>query len=350
VRAQGVVDEGLIAEVLAMATGIPVYKLSEEESAKLMFMEAELHKRVIGQEDAIAALSKTIRRQRAGLKDPKRPSGSFIFAGPTGVGKTELAKALAEFLFDDEDALISLDMSEFGEKHTASRLFGSPPGYVGFEEGGQLTEKVRRKPFSVVLFDEIEKAHPDIFNSLLQILEEGRLTDGQGRMVDFKNTVIIMTTNLGARDISRGAMGFALDDGGASSYELMRSKVNEELKKNFRPEFLNRVDETIVFPQLTKPELRQIVDLFIKRLNYRLEDRDTSLELSDAAKDRLIEIGFDPALGARPLRRAVQREIEDRLSEKILHGELAASVHISVDFIGDEFVFDAKSRVHESVG
>ncbi|MEI6591399.1 MAG: AAA family ATPase, partial [Actinomycetes bacterium] len=283
VRAQGVVDEGLIAEVLAQATGIPVYKLSEEESAKLVFMEAELHKRVIGQEDAIAALSKTIRRQRAGLKDPKRPSGSFIFAGPTGVGKTELAKALAEFLFDDEDALISLDMSEYGEKHTASRLFGAPPGYVGFDEGGQLTEKVRRKPFSVVLFDEIEKAHPDIFNSLLQILEEGRLTDGQGRVIDFKNTVIIMTTNLGARDISRGAMGFALEDGGQSSYELMKSKVNEELKKSFRPEFLNRVDETIVFPQLTKDELRLIVDLFIKRLGFRLEDRDTSIELTQAA-------------------------------------------------------------------
>ncbi len=349
VRAQGVVDEGLIAEVLAQATGIPVYKLSEEESAKLVFMEAELHKRVIGQEDAIAALSKTIRRQRAGLKDPKRPSGSFIFAGPTGVGKTELAKALAEFLFDDEDALISLDMSEYGEKHTASRLFGAPPGYVGFDEGGQLTEKVRRKPFSVVLFDEIEKAHPDIFNSLLQILEEGRLTDGQGRVIDFKNTVIIMTTNLGARDISRGAMGFALEDGGQSSYELMKSKVNEELKKNFRPEFLNRVDETIVFPQLTKEELRQIVDLFIKRLGYRLEDRDTSIELTQAAKDRLIEIGFDPTLGARPLRRAVQREIEDRLSEKILHGELPSASHVNVDYVGEEFVFEAKSRVHESV-
>jgi ATP-dependent Clp protease ATP-binding subunit ClpC len=248
VAAQGVVDEGLIAEVLAQATGIPVFKLSEEESAKLIFMEDELHKRVIGQEVAIAALSKTIRRQRAGLKDPKRPSGSFIFAGPTGVGKTELAKALAEFLFDDENALISLDMSEYGEKHTVSRLFGAPPGFVGFEEGGQLTEKVRRKPFSVVLFDEIEKAHPDIFNSLLQILEEGRLTDGQGRVIDFKNTVIIMTTNLGARDISRGAMGFSLEGSSDNDYQLMKAKVNEELKRSFRPEFLNRVDETIVFP------------------------------------------------------------------------------------------------------
>ena len=339
VAAQGIVDEGLIAEVLAQATGIPVFKLTEEESAKLIFMEDELHKRVIGQEDAIAAVSKSIRRQRAGLKDPNRPSGSFIFAGPTGVGKTELAKALAEFLFDDEGALISLDMSEYGEKHTVSRLFGAPPGFVGFEEGGQLTEKVRRKPFSVVLFDEIEKAHPDIFNSLLQILEEGRLTDGQGRVVDFKNTIIIMTTNLGTRDISRGAIGFSLEGDSANDYERMKGKVNEELKKSFRPEFLNRVDETIVFPQLIKSELVQIVDLFMKRLSLRLEDRDMTISITQAAKDRLIEIGFDPTLGARPLRRAVQREIEDKLSEKIMHGELKNSSHINVDFINGEFVF-----------
>jgi ATP-dependent Clp protease ATP-binding subunit ClpC len=344
VAAQGIVDEGLIAEVLAQATGIPVFKLTEEESAKLIFMEDELHKRVIGQEDAIAAISKSIRRQRAGLKDPNRPSGSFIFAGPTGVGKTELAKALAEFLFDDEGALISLDMSEYGEKHTVSRLFGAPPGFVGFEEGGQLTEKVRRKPFSVVLFDEIEKAHPDIFNSLLQILEEGRLTDGQGRVVDFKNTIIIMTTNLGTRDISRGTMGFALEGDSANDYERMKGKVNEELKKSFRPEFLNRVDETIVFPQLTKPELVQIVDLFIKRLAVRLEDRDMTIEVGQAAKDRLIEIGFDPTLGARPLRRAVQREVEDKLSEQILHGLLLNAHHIKVDFVNGEFVFENASR------
>jgi ATP-dependent Clp protease ATP-binding subunit ClpC len=347
VAAQGVVDEGLIAEVLAQATGIPVFKLTEEESAKLIFMEDELHKRVIGQEVAIAALSKTIRRQRAGLKDPKRPSGSFIFAGPTGVGKTELAKALAEFLFDDENALISLDMSEYGEKHTVSRLFGAPPGFVGFEEGGQLTEKVRRKPFSVVLFDEIEKAHPDIFNSLLQILEEGRLTDGQGRVIDFKNTVIIMTTNLGARDISRGAMGFSLEGSSDNDYQLMKAKVNEELKRSFRPEFLNRVDETIVFPQLTQVELLQIVELFIKRLSVRLEERDLTLELTDAAKKRLMEIGWEPSLGARPLRRAVQREIEDKISEQILQGELKNSSHIKVDFVGGEFVF--VSNVRESV-
>ena len=344
VAAAGVVDEGLIAEVLAQATGIPVFKLTEEESAKLIFMEDELHKRVIGQQEAIAALSKTIRRQRAGLKDPKRPSGSFIFAGPTGVGKTELAKALAEFLFDDENALISLDMSEYGEKHTVSRLFGAPPGFVGFEEGGQLTEKVRRKPFSVVLFDEIEKAHPDIFNSLLQILEEGRLTDGQGRVIDFKNTVIIMTTNLGARDISRGAMGFSLEGSSENDYQLMKAKVNEELKRSFRPEFLNRVDETIVFPQLSQVELLQIVELFIKRLATRLEERDLTLELTTKAKERLMEIGYEPALGARPLRRAVQREIEDRISEQILQGELKNSSHIVVDFANGEFTFASKLR------
>jgi ATP-dependent Clp protease ATP-binding subunit ClpC len=349
VAAQGLVDEGLIAEVLAQATGIPVFKLTEEESAKLIFMEDELHKRVIGQEDAIAAISKSIRRQRAGLKDPNRPSGSFIFAGPTGVGKTELAKALAEFLFDDEGALISLDMSEYGEKHTVSRLFGAPPGFVGFEEGGQLTEKVRRKPFSVVLFDEIEKAHPDIFNSLLQILEEGRLTDGQGRVVDFKNTIIIMTTNLGTRDISRGTMGFALEGDTANEYERMKGKVNEELKKSFRPEFLNRVDETIVFPQLTKTELVQIVDLFVKRLAVRLEDRDMTIEVSQAAKDCLIEIGFDPALGARPLRRAVQREVEDKLSEQILHGQLLNASHVKVDFVNGEFVFENAAHAQVTV-
>jgi ATP-dependent Clp protease ATP-binding subunit ClpC len=344
VASHAVVDEGLIAEVLAQATGIPVFKLTEEESSRLVFMEKALHQRVIGQEEAIAALSKTIRRQRAGLKDPKRPSGSFIFAGPTGVGKTELAKALAEFLFDDEAALISLDMSEFGEKHTVSRLFGAPPGFVGFEEGGQLTEKVRRKPFSVVLFDEIEKAHPDIFNSLLQILEEGRLTDGQGRVVDFKNTVIIMTTNLGARDIAGGPVGFQVEGDNETSYSRMKGKVKEELKRHFKPEFLNRVDDIIVFPQLSKPELIQIVDLFTKRLGDRLLDRDMTIELSSAAKERLIEIGFDPALGARPLRRAMQHEVEDRLSERILHGQLQTGDHIKVDVAEGEFVFENGPR------
>ena len=344
VATHAVVDEGLIAEVLAQATGIPVFKLTEEESSRLVFMEKALHQRVIGQEEAISALAKTIRRQRAGLKDPKRPNGSFIFAGPTGVGKTELAKALAEFLFDDEAALISLDMSEFGEKHTVSRLFGAPPGFVGFEEGGQLTEKVRRKPFSVVLFDEIEKAHPDIFNSLLQILEEGRLTDGQGRMIDFKNTVIIMTTNLGARDIAGGPVGFQVEGDTATSYDRMQGKVKEELKRHFKPEFLNRVDDIIVFPQLSKEELVQIVDLFTRRLGERLLDRDMTITLTLAAKEKLIEIGFDPALGARPLRRAMQHEVEDRLSERILHGELNAGDHITVDAVDGEFVFENGPR------
>ena len=336
------VDEGLIAEVLAQATGIPVFKLTEEETSRLRFMEEALHQRVIGQNEAISALARTIRRQRAGLKDPKRPSGSFIFAGPTGVGKTELAKALAEFLFDDEDALISLDMSEYGEKHTVSRLFGAPPGFVGFEEGGQLTEKVRRKPFSVVLFDEIEKAHPDIFNSLLQILEEGRLTDGQGRVVDFKNTVIIMTTNLGSTAIAGGPVGFQIEGDSQVGYDTMKGKVNEELKKHFKPEFLNRVDDTIVFPQLSKDELLQIVDLFIKNLRDRLYDRDMRIEVSLAAKERLIEVGYDPTLGARPLRRAMQREIEDPLSERILGAELLAGDLVKVGFEDGAFTFETE--------
>ncbi|MBP6684632.1 MAG: ATP-dependent Clp protease ATP-binding subunit [Leucobacter sp.] len=344
------VDEGLIAEVLAQATGIPVFKLTEEETSRLRFMEDALHQRVIGQNEAISALAKTIRRQRAGLKDPKRPSGSFIFAGPTGVGKTELAKALAEFLFDDEDALISLDMSEYGEKHTVSRLFGAPPGFVGFEEGGQLTEKVRRKPFSVVLFDEIEKAHPDIFNSLLQVLEEGRLTDGQGRVVDFKNTVIIMTTNLGSSAIAGGPVGFQLEGDSQVGYETMKGKVNEELKKHFKPEFLNRVDDTIVFPQLSKPELLQIVDLFVKQLKDRLLDRDMYIEVSPEARERLSEIGYDPTLGARPLRRAIQREIEDRLSEQILGAELLAGDTVMVDLEDGKFTFVTKRDTEKSHG
>ena len=338
------VDENLIAEVLAMSTGIPVVKLTEAESTKLLNMEAELHKRIVGQNKAIEALSKSIRRTRAGLKDPKRPGGSFIFAGPTGVGKTELAKALAEFLFDDEDALIQLDMSEFAEKHTVSRLFGAPPGYVGYDEGGQLTEKVRRRPFSVVLFDEVEKAHPDIFNSLLQILEDGHLSDAQGRVVDFKNTVIIMTTNLGSKDIGKSvATGFQSTESGTMDYEEMKAHVNRELKQHFRPEFLNRVDDLIVFPQLSKPEVRQIVDLMIARLDKRLVEQNLSIELTDAAKELLADRGFDPVLGARPLRRAVQRDIEDALSEKILFGEIASGSHILVDAQGEgllgEFTF-----------
>ncbi len=330
------VDEELIAEVLATATGIPVFKLTEEESSRLLRMEDELHKRIVGMDDAIKGLSQAIRRTRAGLKDPRRPGGSFIFAGPTGVGKTELAKTLAEFLFGDEDSLIQLDMSEFSEKHTVSRLFGSPPGYVGYEEGGQLTEKVRRKPFSVVLFDEVEKAHPDIFNSLLQILEDGRLTDSQGRMVDFKNTVIIMTTNLGTRDISKGqGLGFSSAQDTATNYERMKSKVNEELKSHFRPEFLNRVDDTIVFPQLTKDEIIQIVDLLLAKLDKRLKDKDMGIELTTEAKDLLAERGYDPVLGARPLRRTIQRDIEDILSEKILYGELKAGTIVVVGVEGE---------------
>jgi len=330
------VTEELIAEVLATATGIPVFKLTEEESQRLLRMEDELHRRIIGQDDAIRGLSRSIRRTRAGLKDPRRPGGSFIFAGPSGVGKTELSKALAEFLFGDEDALIMLDMSEFMEKHTVSRLFGSPPGYVGYEEGGQLTEKVRRKPFSVVLFDEIEKAHPDIFNSLLQILEDGRLTDAQGRVVDFKNTVIIMTTNLGTRDISKGiGVGFAKANDAESNYDRMKAKVQEELKQHFRPEFLNRVDDTVVFHQLTPGEIIQIVDLMLGQVAARLRDRDMGLELTSAAKQLLADRGYDPVMGARPLRRTIQRELEDSLSEKILYGELRPGHVVYVDIEGE---------------
>ncbi|MGL5827002.1 MAG: ATP-dependent Clp protease ATP-binding subunit [Nocardioides sp.] len=330
------VDEELIAEVLAVATGIPIVKLSEEESTRLLKMEDELHRRVIGQEEAVKALSRAIRRTRAGLKDPKRPGGSFIFAGPSGVGKTWLSKTLAEFLFGDEDALIMLDMSEFGERHTVSRLFGSPPGYVGYEEGGQLTEKVRRKPFSVVLFDEIEKAHPDIFNSLLQILEEGRLTDSQGRVVDFKNCVIIMTTNLGSRDIAKSMnLGFNQTSDKEGSYERMKSKVSEELKQHFRPEFLNRVDEVIVFPPLSQEQIISMVDNMIAGVELRLRDRDMKLELTQRAKDLLATRGFDPVLGARPLRRTIQREIEDVLAEKMLYGEVGPGQIILVDVDGE---------------
>jgi len=326
------VDEELIAEVLSTATGIPVFKLTEEESSRLLDMEKELAKRYIGQTDAVKALSRSIRRTRAGLKDPRRPSGSFIFAGPSGVGKTELSKALTEFLFGDESALISLDMSEYSEKHTASRLFGSPPGYVGYEEGGQLTEKVRRKPFSVVLFDEVEKAHADIFNSLLQILDEGRLTDAQGRVVDFKNTVIIMTTNLGTRDISKSvSTGFQRANDAPGTYDKMKAKVTEELKQHFRPEFLNRVDEIVVFHQHGMKEIVKIVDLMVAQIEDRLKDKDMGIELTPAAKELAAKRGFDPVLGARPLRRALQRDIEDVLAEKILFGELRPGQIVVVD-------------------
>ncbi len=329
------VDEELIAQVLSASTGIPVFKLTEEETARLLRMEDELHRRVIGQDQAIKALSQAIRRTRAGLKDPKRPGGSFIFAGPSGVGKTELSRTLASFLFGDETALIQLDMSEYSERHTASRLFGAPPGYVGYDEGGQLTEKVRRRPFSVVLFDEIEKAHPDIFNSLLQVLEDGRLTDSQGRTVDFKNTVIIMTTNLGTRDISKSlGLGFANADDDLTNYDRMKGKVQDELKNHFRPEFLNRIDDVIVFHQLTKDQIINIVDLMVANLDERLKAKDMGIELTQAAKDLLAARGYDPLLGARPLRRVIQREIEDALSERILFGELKAGEIIVVDVEG----------------
>ncbi|WP_446211696.1 ATP-dependent Clp protease ATP-binding subunit [Micromonospora sp. IBSANI012] len=340
------VDDEQIAEVLGNWTGIPVYKLTEEETSRLLRMEDELHKRVIGQEDAVKAVSKAIRRTRAGLKDPKRPSGSFIFAGPSGVGKTELSKALAEFLFGSEDALIQLDMSEFHDRYTVSRLVGAPPGYVGYDEGGQLTEKVRRRPFSVVLFDEIEKAHPDVFNTLLQILEDGRLTDGQGRIVDFKNTVIILTTNLGTRDVAKAvSLGFQASEDAESNYDRMKQKVNDELKQHFRPEFLNRIDDTIVFHQLRQNEILSIVDIMIARIETQLRNKDMGLELTDNAKKYLAKKGFDPVLGARPLRRTIQRDIEDNLSERILFNELTPGQIVVVDCEGDPENIDKSKLV-----
>jgi ATP-dependent Clp protease ATP-binding subunit ClpC len=311
-----------IAEVVSMWTGIPVTSLTEEETAKLLRMEASLHERIVGQDEAVSAVSRAIRRTRAGLKNPSRPSGSFIFLGPSGVGKTELSKALASFLFGTEDALVQLDMSEYMEKHTVSRLVGSPPGYVGFEEGGQLTERVRRKPYSIILFDEIEKAHPDVFNILLQILEEGHLTDAQGRKVDFKNTAVIMTSNVGARDIAKGKMlGFSADTPtGGLAHDVLKERVTGELKKAFRPEFLNRVDEVIVFHELTHDEILAIVDLMVSRLRDQLVQQGIGIQLTDAARELLSLEGFDASMGARPLRRAIQRLVEDPLSEQILAG------------------------------
>ncbi|MCG7273807.1 ATP-dependent Clp protease ATP-binding subunit [Corynebacterium afermentans] len=331
------VGEDQIADVLANWTGIPVFKLTESESNRLLNMEDELHKRIIGQDEAVKAVSRSIRRTRAGLKDPNRPSGSFIFAGPSGVGKTELSKALAEFLFGDDDSLIQVDMGEFHDRFTASRLFGAPPGYVGYEEGGQLTEKVRRKPFSVVLFDEIEKAHKEIYNTLLQVLEEGHVTDGQGRNVDFKNTVLIFTSNLGTADISKPVgLGFTGDTAtdAEAQYERMKGKVNDELKKHFRPEFLNRIDDIVVFKQLNQDEIVQMVDLLISRVDKNLAAQDMGIELTENAKNLLAVRGFDPVLGARPLRRTIQREIEDILSEKILFGEIGAGEIITADVEG----------------
>jgi ATP-dependent Clp protease ATP-binding subunit ClpC len=334
------VDEEEIAEVLSIWTGIPVFKLTEEETDKLLRMEEELHKRYVSQDEAVSALSRAIRRTRSGLKDPRRPSGSFIFLGPSGVGKTELSRALAEFLFGDEDSLIQLDMSEYMEKHTVSRLIGSPPGYVGYEEGGQLTEAVRRKPFSVVLFDEIEKAHPDVFNTLLQILEDGHLTDSQGHKVDFKNTIIIMTSNLGTRDIQKGpGIGFAAHANEEVTYEKMKDKVTEELKRALRPEFLNRIDEVIVFRSLTQSDVKEIVDLLMRRVTDQLKAKDVEIELTDAAKTLLAEKGYDQSLGARPLRRTLQRLVEDPLAEKLLYKEFRAGETVLVDVVDGEIVF-----------
>ncbi|MBA3689995.1 MAG: ATP-dependent Clp protease ATP-binding subunit, partial [Actinobacteria bacterium] len=340
------VDEEEIAEVLSIWTGIPVFKLTEEETEKLLRMEDELHKRIVTQNEAISAVSRAMRRTRSGLKDPRRPAGSFIFLGPSGVGKTELSKALAEFLFGDEDALIQLDMSEYMEKHTVSRLIGSPPGYVGYEEGGQLTEAVRRKPFSVVLFDEIEKAHPDVFNTLLQILEDGHLTDSQGRKVDFKNTIIIMTSNLGTRDIQKGpGIGFAASANEEVTYEKMRDRVTEELKRSFRPEFLNRIDEVIVFRSLLADDVKNIVDLMMRRVEEQLKAKDVDIELTEAAKVLLAQKGYDMALGARPLRRTIQRLVEDPLAEKLLWKEYRAGQTIVVDARDGEIVFETTSVV-----
>ncbi len=333
------IGEDEIADIVSMWTGIPVFKLTEAESQKLIRMEEELHKRVIGQDAAIVAVSKAIRRARAGIKDPKRPTGSFIFLGPSGVGKTELARTLAEFLFGDEEAMIQIDMSEYMEKHAVSRLVGSPPGYIGYDEGGQLTESVRRKPYSVVLFDEIEKAHPDVFNILLQILEDGKLTDSQGRKVDFRNVIVIMTSNIGSTSISKNqALGFNLSDEQGLSYDDMKSRVMGDLKKAFRPELLNRIDEIIVFPKLSKEEILQIVDLMLNRLRVQMAEHEVTIELAPEAKEMLVEKGYDPAMGARPLRRAIQRLIEDPLADFVLGRSLAPGSTIVVKRKNEEEV------------
>jgi ATP-dependent Clp protease ATP-binding subunit ClpC len=313
------IGEEEIADIVSMWTGIPVFKLTEAESQRLVRMEEELHKRLIGQQEAIVAVSKSIRRARAGIKDPKRPTGSFIFLGPSGVGKTELARTLAEFLFGDEDAMIKLDMSEYMEKHSVSRLVGSPPGYIGYDEGGQLTEAVRRKPYSVVVLDEIEKAHPDVFNILLQILEDGNLTDSQGRKVDFRNVIVIMTSNIGAGTISKNqTLGFSVGDDSGLTYDEMKNRIMGELKKVFRPELLNRIDEVIVFHKLSKDEILTIVELMLRRLREQMAQHEVVIELTDEAKELLVEKGYDPTMGARPLRRAIQRFIEDPLADFVL--------------------------------
>jgi ATP-dependent Clp protease ATP-binding subunit ClpC len=327
------IGEEEIADIVSMWTGIPVFKLTEAETQKLMRMEDELHKRVIGQHAAVEVISKAIRRSRAGLKDPKRPTGSFVFLGPSGVGKTELARTLAEFLFGDEDSMVRIDMSEYMEKHAVSRLVGSPPGYIGYDEGGQLTEAVRRKPYCVLLLDEIEKAHPDVFNILLQILEDGRLTDSQGRTVDFRHAIVIMTSNIGAQEIARNTpLGFAVsDDETGITYDDMKNRIMGELKKVFRPEFLNRIDDVIVFHKLQKDEIKTIVELLLRRIRASLADRELQLELTDDAKELLVDKGWDPSMGARPLRRAIQRYIEDPLADFVLRAELPAGATVMVE-------------------
>ncbi|MGB4442978.1 MAG: ATP-dependent Clp protease ATP-binding subunit [Dethiobacteria bacterium] len=331
-----------VAYIVSSWTGVPVEKLAEEESARLLNLEKILHQRVVGQDEAVKSVSKAIRRARAGLKDPKRPIGSFIFLGPTGVGKTELARALAEALFGDERAMIRLDMSEYMEKHTAARLIGAPPGYVGYEEGGQLTEQVRRKPYSVVLFDEIEKAHPDVFNVLLQILEDGRLTDGKGRTVDFRNVVVIMTSNVGATSMHRATLGFGADDE-EDSYEKMKERILSDLKQTFRPEFLNRVDDIIVFHPLNEEHISKIVEIMLEELNQRLAEYDLKVEVSEEARAALVKEGFDPAFGARPLRRVIQKRLEDNISEEMLQGKIAPGDTITVTIKDGQYQFQAKA-------
>jgi ATP-dependent Clp protease ATP-binding subunit ClpC len=339
-----VVGEEDIAELVSKWTGIPVSRMLEGETEKLIHMEESIHLRVIGQDEAINAVSDAIRRARAGLKDPKRPIGSFIFLGPTGVGKTELARALAEFLFDNEEAMVRLDMSEYMEKHTVSRLIGAPPGYIGYEEGGQLTEAVRRRPYKVILFDEVEKAHPDVFNILLQILEDGRLTDGHGRTVDFKNTVLIMTSNLGSQEFQRGSLGFRHEMQSESEQQRLKGTIESALKRTFRPEFLNRIDEVIIFRPLTEEQIRQIVDLQIKEVQKRLADRKITVTLTDEAKDWLAKTGFDPSFGARPLKRTIQREVETPLSKKILQGEFKEGDEVKVDLSSEGLVFSTNGK------
>ena len=349
-KIDSVVDEETIAELVSKWTGVPVSRMLEGEAEKLIHMEERLHDRIVNQEEAVSAISEAIRRGRAGLKDPKRPVGSFIFLGPTGVGKTELAKALAQFLFDDEEAMIRLDMSEFGEKHTVSRLIGAPPGYVGYDEAGQLTEAVRRRPFRVILFDEIEKAHPDVSNILLQILEDGRLTDGHGRTVNFRETVVIMTSNLGMPEFTRQAsraIGFSTpgDKQDKDEMDRLRSSIESDLKKTFRPEFLNRIDDTIIFQPLTEEHLKKIVDLLILEVQKRLDERDIKLELSDEVKAWLLKKGYEPAYGARPLRRAIQRYVENPLSSRILQGEIKDGETVVVGVSGDVLSFSTKKKV-----